>query len=187
MPNWCLNRLTVSGSPERIREFMDKFLGYPAVFSDSPPDDGDAKWASEQLHALYPIPEDILKAGFNAAGYDWCRRHWSTKWDIKVIWKEVNVTGTQVTYDFDTAWEPPHQWLAHVCAEWNDLKFRLVYFEPGLVIGGEIFCEEGNCFLTQYEDFKDVFELGKKEFRYERETESDSDAESGLIGDEVAD
>ena len=109
MPNWCMNRLSVSGQAEELKRFVQASQGLPAKY---PP----AEWEKNKsfqmtvptepqfcFNALIPTPESVLQMGFDAHdklpkdalmfafagrpfepidGYHWNIQNWGTKWDI---------------------------------------------------------------------------------------------------------
>ena len=170
MPNWCENQLVVSGNSEDVREFDQKFQGRRPPFlqdvemaasTGAPPE--KIRQAAQQellewlrdwgyrLNALYPVPEEVLMAGYSGDipaesfgdrisklfdpdqwwdGYSWCVSHWGTKWDLFGV--NRGVTGGEAFYSFDTAWSPPVAWLQKVAEDFPHLEFELRYYEPGM-------------------------------------------------------
>ena len=49
MPNWCMNKLTVSGNAAELKRFVESSMGFPAHY---PPQ----KW--EKLIGQMDLPED---------------------------------------------------------------------------------------------------------------------------------
>ena len=41
--------------------------------------------------------------------YDWCRKHWGTKWDIHDVDVEHQVANNMLILDFQTPWCPPDE------------------------------------------------------------------------------
>jgi hypothetical protein len=112
VPNWCENKLIVSGAKTTLKKFDRAFKGRYALF---PPQEFDKHglnnaeifdlelqekkaWENAKkrycFNALYPIPKEVLKVGYSVGiganhekngvpdGYDWCIQYWGTKWDI---------------------------------------------------------------------------------------------------------
>jgi hypothetical protein len=129
MPNWCSNRLTITGPEADVQAFKTKAVGYSPWFK--PEGDPDVI----NFHSLVPVPEDVLKAGYGSAGYDWERENWGCKWgpsDPTILDEREGY----VEYEFSTAWSPPGQFLQTVAAQWPALLFVLEYEEPGMAYKG---------------------------------------------------
>jgi hypothetical protein len=123
MPNWCENRLTVSGPTYYVDRFMQKAKGE---------DNGrekDYEDSDLSLDALMPLP-DSEKDNW----YDWRIKHWGTKWDVKarIVEEVVNGDNKSVTYFFDSAWSPPVDLIASIVDDFVNLRFRLAYAEGGM-------------------------------------------------------
>ena len=112
MPNWCYNKLRVSGPKKELAEFREKAVN---------------KYDKEEqlsLQSLYPMPmeliggsdtnkgwqemevEEYLLERFGHSGwYNWRVDHWGTKWDLGEA-KLIKETSSSLTYEFETAWTP---------------------------------------------------------------------------------
>lgn len=121
MPNWCLNKLTVShDDPAMMERFVKAY--------------NEGKLCNEFL----PMPEDI-----GDLWYDWRVDNWGTKWDVgadigteKEEWYglKATVVDNEATCSFDSAWAPP----VPVYHELVELGYRVhaSYFEPGMCFCG---------------------------------------------------
>lgn len=125
MPNWCFNRLRVSGPAKDLTRFQKQAEGFSPWFHPEP---GQAK---EQLnfHSFVPIPPAVQAAGYEAAGYEWELRHWGCKWGACHVCLVDEWEGG-VLYEFDTAWSPPLPFLEQVSLAWPTLVFVMDYEEP---------------------------------------------------------
>jgi hypothetical protein len=88
MPNWCENRIKISGSTEKINKLWEK------VESDG------------LLNTLRPQPNNLEEY----ENIDWRLQKWGTKWEVNTqdLCVEDNGDGTSDIYgDFDSAWSPP--------------------------------------------------------------------------------
>ena len=88
MPNWCENRIRISGSTEKINKLWEK------VESDG------------LLNTLRPQPNNLEEY----ENIDWRLQNWGTKWEVNTqdLCVEDNGDGTSDIYgDFDSAWSPP--------------------------------------------------------------------------------
>lgn len=117
MPNWCLNKLTVShDDPAMMERFVKAY--------------NEGKLCNE----FVPLPEDI-----GDDWYGWCVDNWGTKWDVGAdvgtekeerYGLKATVVDNEATVSFDSAWAPP----VPVYHELVELGYRVhaSYFEPGM-------------------------------------------------------
>jgi hypothetical protein len=129
MPNWCHNKLTITGPEADVRSFKDKAVG------QSPWEESEEEPNVLNFHSLVPVPVEVLKAGYESAGYDWERANWGCKWGADGT-KLLNEGGTCVIYEFYTAWSPPVELLQTVAVHYPKLQFILQYEEPGMAFKG---------------------------------------------------
>ena len=111
MPNWCMNRLVVSGN--EVKEFI----------SHSRIDGGSGDFS---FSALVPEPE----YEDDQQWYDWRNANWGVKWDVDGARIEYN--GDSATISFDTPWNPPFKWLEKVSGMYPGLTFQNYAGEPGM-------------------------------------------------------
>lgn len=174
MPNWCYNRLTISGDHETLRKFVEKAFGTPAYYP-SEPNEPQPEGKYLCFNATVPTPQEVLITGYHNPsvrlgaqftelmtgtykgpldGYYWNVQNWGTKWDIynhkitpeSMGWSD---TCTQLEAHFDTAWGPAKTWVTKISDLFPDLKFHLFYSEPGCYFAGEL-TAEGGC-ATEHE------------------------------------
>lgn len=130
------------------------------------------------FNALVPTPQEVLDIGFDGRdkipanalmdvfygnlnrpldGYHWNIAYWGTKWDIyhdhigkeDMGWSE----GCEgISFDFDTAWSPPREWLYAVAAKFPNLSFKLHYEEPGCFFAGDLYAQDGMCIEDEYDE-----------------------------------
>ena len=121
MPNWCLNKLTVS-HPDQTA--MDRFVS--------------AYNKGTVCNEFLPIPEDI-----GNGWYDWCVSNWGTKWDVGAdegtdkeerYGLKATVVGNEASMSFDSAWSPPIG-LYNKLVELG-FSVEATYFEPGMCFCG---------------------------------------------------
>lgn len=122
MPNWCLNKLTVSHDDKTA---MDRFV---AAYNKG-----------KVCNEFIPMSDDI-----GDGWYDWCINNWGTKWDVgkeeyedAIVMKKVSMeSGTfyEVSLSPNTAWSPPVDFYNHLM----DLGYNVhaSYFEPGMCFCG---------------------------------------------------
>lgn len=129
MPNWCLNKLTVSHTDKTA---MDRFV---AAYNKG-----------TLCQEFLPMPEGYVE---NGKWYDWCVSNWGTKWDVGadegtekeeryglkatvVPWSDKNTI--EASCSFDSAWAPP----VGLYDKLVDLGYDVhaSYFEPGMAFCG---------------------------------------------------
>jgi len=131
MPNWCDNHLTVKGENNLVQQFKARAVGHSPW--DSPP--ANEKPNALNFHSLVELPADVLKAGYEAEGYDWELKNWGCKWGA-CRGELVDDNGSELFYSFDTAWSPPIAFLEQVAKLWPTLTFILEYEEGGIGFKG---------------------------------------------------
>jgi len=153
MPNWCVNELTVTGSVEELKKLTKKVKGEKEDldFNKIKPTPEDL----EKLDAPSNLPLEkskilIEKYGFDN-WYDWQVNNWSVKWgasnsrlDDTLIDKGV------IRYEFDTAWNEPHEFLISLSQVFPSLRFRLKYYETGMCFGGITIYKNGEVVSGEY-------------------------------------
>ncbi len=152
MPNWCVNRLKVTGRPADLRQFQARAEQVPYWFKKNEDKkyegmDSATAAASRLADNLKVEAEPTSKLTFSAfvqdtehkkdESYDcdWCRVNWGTKWDAKEASRRELKSGGLV-YDFDTAWCPPEQAIAAMSAQYPTLTFDMRYWEHGCEFQG---------------------------------------------------
>jgi len=130
MPNWCHNKLTIAGPEADVRSFKEKAAGRCPWMKPE-----ETEEEALNFHSLIPVPDEVLKAGYEAAGYDWERTNWGCKWGAENPML-LDEGGTCLIYEFDTAWSPPMEFLQSVSKQWSNLTLILEYEEPGVGFKG---------------------------------------------------
>ena len=150
MPNWCFNTLEVVGRPREVDAFRKLF---------------EAKDREGNMHPLtniYPSPAclrtpvtgDEAEKAFEMLAemnghdwYDWNVLHWGTNLDIDLQDVSENHDSDAktmvVTYQFDSAWSPPTNWLDFASVKFPLLEFYLEYNEEGSGLSGEVRLKAG--------------------------------------------
>jgi len=125
MPNWCLNKLTVSHTDKAA---LDRFV---AAYNKG-----------TLCQEFLPMPEGYTE---NGKWYDWCVSNWGTKWDVGadegtekeeryglkatvVPWSDKNTI--EASCSFDSAWAPPVGLYDKLVELGYDVHAS--YFEPGM-------------------------------------------------------
>ena len=133
MPNWCANKLTIRGPAAEVLAFKEKAVGHSPW--SRPEELVNVEPSVLNFHSLVPVPDEVLAAGYEAAGYDWEKKNWGCMWganDTLVVdeWERV------VMYEFNTAWSPPTEFCVAVAKQWPTLVLILEYEEPGCAFKG---------------------------------------------------
>ena len=133
MPNWCANKLTIRGPEADVRAFKDRAVGHSPW--SRPEELVNVEPNVLNFHSLVPVPDEVLKAGYKAAGCDWEKQNWGCKWgayETRIIdeWEGL------VMYEFNTAWSPPMEFMETVAKKRPTLLFVLEYEEPGCAFKG---------------------------------------------------
>ena len=126
MPNWCENRLRISGPEADLKKFQQQAIGHAPWMSAA---EQQASQPSQlNFHSLLPVPAEVLNLGTGLE--DWQVKHWGTKWEAaEVLLLDASATG--LSYQFDTAWSPPIALFKAIGPQWPTLTFRLNYEELG--------------------------------------------------------
>ena len=122
MPNWCCNRLTLTGYAEFLNKFNENNL-----------DDEKNLDFSKSV----PFPEDKYA---NKEWLSWRILNWGTKWIavdtiISMNLLENDSTST-IIYEFSTAWAQPSEWIMKTAKLYPAIEFELKYFEQNYDISG---------------------------------------------------
>ena len=158
MPNWCHNRLRVSGPAEAVGAFVVKAKTAPVAVEN--PEYERPLW----FGAFAPEPEFSNDgSGVFPDWYRWRVEHWGTKWDASFKTQPLFSFGTEESdpdadrpplslepgaegalYQFDTAWGPPEPVIHAMAAQHPELSFEFSYGEPGMDFGGRLTFEDGS-------------------------------------------
>jgi hypothetical protein len=158
MPNYCTNKVEISGKPETVKELL--------AFIKSPASDID-------FSKVIPYPEEYASmdaeksdSGYNAGGYGWCIENWGTKWNA--IEPDVDDFAGNAQLDFDTAWSPCQPVIAKLAELYPTLSFKHSYEESGMNFSGFDTYENGTLKIHQEGDY-DAYPV------YEHDHEEDED------------
>jgi len=155
MPNWCYNTLTITGSSEKLKEFSAKAYGHDQSYTKGPIDAEEKDKNLLSLHRLYPVPKEVLEAGYNAPtgvkpleyfneayGYGWEALNWGCKWGACDVERET-LSERTLEYNFSTPWAPPIKAFEHISRKWPELHFELEYEELGNEFEGKAIFKGG--------------------------------------------
>ena len=86
------------------------------------------------------------KDGYNQGGYEWCIKHWGTKWSFVDTELQEDITrpkNKSITYNANTAWAPPLPLIIKMSELFPTLTFRIKYQEQGMGFSGSMKCKNG--------------------------------------------
>lgn len=136
MSSFCECTLIVWGSKSNVAAFTKAATGYDRQYNDATMRSlirryqkllPKPKLQQFCFHSLVPVPDEVLQAGFDSAGYDWEVSNWGCKWgalDIKVQHCPMS-KGAKVIYKFKTANSAPLALLDVVAQNHPALFFKL--------------------------------------------------------------
>ena len=164
MPNWCSNRIEITGADTRaLVEFLasetsefdfNKIVPQPKLLDNTvsgsrsfvidgqsvtlrswyEPKTGDPK---ADAKAARPFTEDELFE-LNEIGYhnwyDWRLANWGTKWPASYI--EAEWDDDYARFEFQTAWSPPEPVIEALRERFEDAHITAFYDEPGMCAAG---------------------------------------------------
>ena len=178
MPNHCSNKLTLTGAPDKLKQFADF-----AMSGESKLDIGNFMPMPEEVrNTTAPNPDkeqaSVLRERYGASDwYDWANVNWGTKWGVYRA-HGGEVEGDTLIYYFSTAWSPfSENVLLAMSGQFPEIRMELKYAEIGMgfwglweAIGGSMtnseegdvemkVVEEDNGFGVRYElpDMDDDF------------------------------
>jgi len=156
MPNWCYNKLVISGNKKNLTIFKDQVKCLETDLC---------------LNNIVPMPKelyDTVSPGDDENWYEWRIRNWGIKWDVEA--HLVEESDSILTYEFESPWGPPHNWVRKVALIFPDLSFELYYREPGMCFQGTISAQK-DFFVDKEEDYFEEFDDEEEFF----EDEDDED------------
>jgi hypothetical protein len=142
MPNWCENRVAISGEPNEIKAFREAaFKDGKFQFKNLIPMPGElditsgslGKGTVAQAELEIKQEQNIQKHGYKN-WYDWSNSIWGTKWDIEA--EDMSDDNEFITLQFDTAWSPPEGVYEYIKANFPSLDVSWFYDEPGMEFAG---------------------------------------------------
>jgi len=142
MPNWCENRVTVSGKSEEVKRLVEfvgkefdfqKVLPMPEELEDTT---SPIRTKGENVNMTPERQKELLdKYGFDN-WYDWRISNWGTKWNLQPQDVEVLVEDDFCEFKFLTAWSPPVGICEKLRELFPDLTISWFYDEPSMESAG---------------------------------------------------
>lgn len=152
MPNWCENRLSITGSTEGLNHFQSMVQGKhpPYVLSQAEIRALQKPGANTEIapilsftfHALVPVPAELLSIPYGEGGNIWQSENWGTKGEATGV-RLLSSREEGLVYTFLTAWSSPDKWVKKVSALFPSLSFELAYCEIGTMFAGMAIYEKG--------------------------------------------
>jgi hypothetical protein len=162
MPNWCENYLTVHGRERDVTEFVERARGSGPRYKQHLLNyfqDLNNSGTQEQydlcFHSLVPVPERLLARTYGSQDEesarakplegqsfsphyedrDWEVFNWGCKCGPHVV--ALNRLGPEeMSYDFDTPWTPPLEFVKRASLLFPLLIFTLKFCEPNTDLEG---------------------------------------------------
>lgn len=157
MPNWCYNRMNVTGDRESLVKLTE------AITREHDPSLAETTMGVKQvdydLSVLFPVPEELrISAMFfntetddpeyqellkkyeankakygHTTWYDWCINNWSTKWSPRIEEWTINdyPNGSEIYAYYETAWSPADGLICEVSKQFPTLLFTVSSDEEG--------------------------------------------------------
>ena len=178
MPNWCSNELDITGPQEDLDRFRDAAVGERPTYAKEHDinlpisDDDEDRHEVLSFHALVPIPEEILEAGYNGknnalvqSGHGAETTLWGVKWGAC---GEITryIGNTSLSYSFETAWGPPCRLIQTVAPQYPTLRFHINYMEEGMCFKGD-YVQKGEKILLDHSSevvYSDIVGMYGKEY-----------------------
>ena len=144
MPNWCYNRVEISGEPEEMDEFRELVKSKKSAFDFNeiipmPKELEDSVSGSESAKPIWQkkrSKELIEKYGADN-WYRWCVDNWGVKWNVTLSEEQdVQDEGDYLQYTFDTAWGPPYEIYNALAKKFPDMSISWFFDEPGMQFAG---------------------------------------------------
>ncbi len=133
MPNWCENKLKITGNEEELNTFKKQAVKKASV-------DGDSE-------VLYFYNFFVENEG--EVNRDWQENHFGVKWgcSFSVLTEDSD---NKLAYTFGTPWNPPIEFIKHISTMFRSLTFELEYTEVGCQLSGALKMKNGEIFESHY-------------------------------------
>lgn len=139
MPNWCTNRVHISGSKEDVTSFMSLVRGNSEdentfSFQTVLPCPSELhKYNAPQLDK--DLEDRFIKEYGHADWYSWQVYNWGTKWEPSSSFLDY-ADEESAAWQFETAWSPPEGIYSELSNRFPELNISWFYDEPGMQIAG---------------------------------------------------
>ena len=139
MPNWCDNKLIVSGDKTELSRFLkeattdDGEFTFEKIVPRPKELDITCVWGYRDKATAEQGLKNIELFGFRD-WYEWNIANYGTKWNVGE--SNIEDMGGLIEIEFGTAWSPPIPWVKKVVQLFPELEFVLHYDEPGMSYKG---------------------------------------------------
>ena len=171
MPNWCINKLTITHDDKSMLDKFEKAYRDDwtiETFLPTPRDPGDPTKLMGEGRS-YSENDNV-----NTSWYLWRLQNWGTKWDIGCkdgYGLEPTRVDNELSITFDSAWSPPLGFYERLVVLGFDVQAS--YFEPGMSFAGTWHNGKDNYYEGNWSDFPEalVDEFDMHEYYQELEDE----------------
>ena len=143
MPNWCDNRMIVSGPEDRIGEFVQLAEGPLHTYKKEKARNEEVNEELLSFHQIVPLPEEVLSGPYDPVGYAGEYEAWGVKWGVRGAEREYEPGEGFVEYRFATAWTPPLEFIRRASKRFPGLAFDLRFEEESVDIFGRCLIQNG--------------------------------------------
>jgi hypothetical protein len=154
MPNWCNNKITISGSEEKIKEIGDKLISIKDIKGGI-------------FETLIGKPTDITEEEYKNGGwFDSNINRYGCKWDVFYDAEEdfnLEIYGQTILMYFSTAWSPCTP-FCKTLSELYSVDVKCNYFEQSSNFAGSYTISNGKENEDHYYYYEGVYILDYEEF-----------------------
>lgn len=147
MPNWCLNKIKISGNINNLYKLSQIFEKLKEQ------EDNDIGL----MESLVGSDPSISEEDYNNEGwFESNINYWGTKWDVD--YKEIIYINNNefISLEFDTAWSPPVEFCELLSKKYG-VSVKIKYIETGLAISG-IYEINDKGVVIRCEDYGNILE-----------------------------
>lgn len=163
MPNWVMNDLSITGTPEVIAQMKAQLSApYEITHYNFIKDEMETVKIEQpfsfwniikptNLDEYHDKPNEKQDTRNPNHWYPWNISHWGTKWDVREV--QVSESPTSLGFGFDTAWAPPVEAIDRLAEQYPTASIELAYTEEQ-GWGGTIEWEDGTSRETDSYEYK---------------------------------
>lgn len=156
----CL--LCVTGDSAFLNAFDKTFRsGYGPQWADRPETTGPRY----SFHALFPVPEDVQRRGFDTAGHLWCPDYWESSGDLQNM--QVKRVPGERRYHFFAPGRQPKNLFRIVSHDYPVLTFHLAVHKSNEECLHQYIFKNGGYHGGYCRDTGDAFAAIRKEMGFE--------------------
>lgn len=145
MPNYCSNKLIVSGTKEQLDSFISKHIKtkeYDSIYLDFDTivPEPKTKEECEKEYIIDNINTVHIQLIEDKPWFNWYTFHcdkWGTKWNSFDGVLNRN-SDRELTLWFETAWDHCIPVIDKLIEMYPDLEFKYYYYEPGMQFAGGV-------------------------------------------------